>query len=256
MAALAGSLQGGSYSSGGFLGSDRAGSLGSGFWASPAAMQQHFLLQQQQRQQQRQQQQAVAAAAVAAAAAAAQSQQQQMRVSMGGGADGAVDTSFRSDQIGKHDQMHPVGSVGTPGKGGSALAGNAFGRPSGSQGGQQELSAERSSSSTGAAAASALTPRLTGWASIAAKEPPAGSAAQQQQQQANGSVAAQGAAKQVQVAAAGKGGGDGGQGKAVGKLPPRVKAEVQNLVTQFQGVLKVGVVRNHSCIGAPDSWSV
>ena len=36
-----------------------------------------------------------------------------------------------------------------------------------------------------------------------------------------------------------KGGGDVCQGKAVGKLPPRVKAEVQNLVAQFQGILKV-----------------
>jgi hypothetical protein len=40
-----------------------------------------------------------------------------------------------------------------------------------------------------------------------------------------------------------KGVGDAGQGKAVAKLPARVKAEVQNLVTQFQGVLKVRVVR-------------
>lgn len=239
MAALASSLQGGSYGSGGLLGSDR--SLGSGLWASPAAMQQHFLLQQQH---QRQQQQAVAAAAVAAAAAAAQSQQQQqMRASLGGGADGTVDTSFGIDQMGKMDQQHPVGSAGTPGKGGS-LAANAFGRPAGSHGGQQELAAERSSSSSnGAPGASALTPRLTGWASVAAKEPPAGSGPQQQQAQSQGSATLHSGMKQGQAgstgSAASKAGGDGGQGKAVAKLPPRVKAEVQHLVSQFQGVLKV-----------------
>lgn len=231
IAALAGSLQAGSYGSGGMLGSDR--SMGSGFWASPAAMQQHFFLQQQQQQHR---QQAVAAAAMAAAAAAAQSQQQQMRESHGGCADGTVDTSFRSDQMGKSDQQHGGGSGGTPGKGGSALAANSFGRSAGSQGGQQELTADRSSSSGTGGVASALTPRLTGWATVAAKEPPPGSAAHQQH--GNGSAAEQNGVKQAQGGAV-KGGVDAGQGKAVAKLPARVKAEVQHLVTQFQGVLKV-----------------
>jgi hypothetical protein len=198
-------------------------------------MQQHFLLQQQQ-----QRQQAVAAAAMAVHAAAAQGQQQQlMRESNGGCADGTVDTSFRSDQIGKSDQQHSVGSGGTPGKGGSALAANGLGRSAGSQGGQQEVTAERSSSSITGGAASALTPRLTGWATVAAKEPPPGSAAQQQHQ-GNGNAAEQVGVKQAQGGGGGvKGAGDAGQGKAVAKLPARVKAEVQHLVAQFQGVLKV-----------------
>jgi hypothetical protein len=215
-------------------------------------MQQHFFLQQQQQQQR---QQAVAAAAMAAAAAAAQSQQQQMRESHGGCADGTVDTSFRSDQIGKSDQQHSVGSGGTPGKGGSALAANGFARFAGSQSGQQDLTAERSSSSSTGGAASALTPRLTGWASVAAKEPPPGSAAHQQQQ-GNGSAAEQNGVKQGQGVGV-KGGGDAGQGKAVAKLPARVKAEVQHLVTQFQGVLKVGPCYGSSrvCIGSAGSVS-
>ena len=237
MAALASSLQGGSYGSGGFLGSDR--SLGSGFWASPAAMQQQYLLQQQR-------QQAVAAAAVVAAAAAAQSQQQQMRGSLGGAGDGTIDTSFRMDQIGKGEQQHPIGSAGGSGSApGKVSAVGAFGR-SLNQG--EDHPAERGSNPGGAGAAgSALMPRLTGWASIAAKEPPAGTqSAQQQQQQQQGANGSAGGSVQngMRPQQGGvKGVGDAGQGKAVAKLPARVKAEVQNLVTQFQGVLKVRVVR-------------
>jgi hypothetical protein len=204
-------------------------------------MQQHFFLQQQQQQQR---QQAIAAAAMAAAAAAAQSQQQQQMRESHGGCDGTVDTSFRSDQIGKSDQQHSVGSGGTPGKGGSALAANGFGRSAGSQGGQQELTAERSSSSSTGTSASSLMPRLTGWATVAAKEPPTASAAHQQQH-GNGSIAEQIGTKQAQGGV--KGGGDAGQGKAVAKLPARVKAEVQHLVAQFQGVLKVS---NAMCVCA------
>jgi hypothetical protein len=234
MAALAGSFHGNSYGSGGLLGSDSR-SLGSGIWASPAALQQQFLLQQQQ---------AVAAAAVAAAAAAAaQNQHQALRGSLGGGgADSAADTGHRSDQLGK--EQHPAGSAGrgvnTPRKGVSGLS---ISRPSDSQIGEQDCGGERNSSSGGAGgAASALTPRLTGWASVAAKQPSPGSNAQL----AAGSNAQQGAggqagARQQQQQAGGGGGKDVGGVKAVTKLPARVQAEVHHLVAQFQGVLKVCV---------------
>jgi len=239
MAAL-GSLQGTSYSSGGLL-SERSGS---GFWASPAAMQQQFLLQHHQQQQR---QQAVAAAAVAAAAAAAQSQQQQqqMRGSLGGG-DGAVDVGVRSDQLLKDNSAGSMGRNGaTPGKTANGVGSQPAGALGGGQGGHggqthHDLAAERSTGGGSGATGSALTPRLTGWASIAAKEPPASAGLQQQQVVvASAGSGTQGGVKQPQQ----QGAVDGTLGKAVAKLPSRVKVEVQNLVTQFQGVLKVGFDR-------------
>jgi hypothetical protein len=197
------------------------GSSYSGSWGTSPAMHQHFM-------QQRQQQHAAAAAMVASAAAAhsQQLQQQHSLLSSLGGPDGSIDVGFRSDQLMREPSM--AGSGGgdsTPGKG----AGNFHHSASMGGGSSYEAAgpldlagAERSSSGT--------APRLTGWASVAARDP-AGRGADG----SAGALQPQGSTDSGQhQAAAGS-----SDSKAVHKLPPRVRGEVQALINSFGGVLKV-----------------
>jgi hypothetical protein len=191
--------------------------------------------------------------------------------------DAAVDVSFRSDQVkeqGAAAGARTGSSISAPGTAAAAAAGKpmsfaaaAAAAPAGPEATAAAAEAEAHKSASGAGAASSA-PRLTGWASIAAKDPKpspgtpnaaaaaassagggaggganashggaaAGTWANGRPQSAAGSSAAA-------AAAAGKAGGGvaaaGEAGKLLGRLPPRVRAEVQGLIGQFNGVLKV-----------------
>uniref|UniRef100_A0A383VQL5 Heterogeneous nuclear ribonucleoprotein Q acidic domain-containing protein n=1 Tax=Tetradesmus obliquus TaxID=3088 RepID=A0A383VQL5_TETOB len=186
-------------------------------------------------------------------------QQQQQQQMLHRPSDAAVDVGFRSDQV-----KEPGAAAARSGSaGGAAAAGKplsfaaaAAAAPAGSDAAAAAAEAEKTA---------AGTPRLTGWASIAAKDPKplpgtpnaaaaaaaagssagggpggavaAGMWAHGRPQSAAGSSAAAAAAaagsKAVGCSAAA-----GEAGKPLGRLPPRVRAEVQGLVGQFNGVLK------------------
>lgn len=177
----------------------------------------------------------------AASVQASQQQQQQQHSQEQRASDTTGDISSSSDQM-KQGSTAGAGPVGT------AAAGP------GKQVGASAAVKEKAAAGTGVAAA----PRLTGWASIAAKDPKVTAAPPaappNTSASANGTVGrdsgstAGGAAalvtrqqQQQQGVGGGVGGGGGVKSPAgpLSRLPAAVRSEVQALLAQFPGVLKV-----------------
>lgn len=173
----------------------------------------------------------------------------------------AVDVSLRSDQ-GK-DPLGAPQRASNAAAAGAAVGAGAGAMPAGKPGSFHAASAiaaaPAGAEATGAGAekpvaagaASLATPCLTGWASIAAKEPkasPGTPLAGSNSSQGGSAVSAWANGRPLGASGGAPAGAKAGAvaadgGKPLGRLPQRVRNEVQALVAQFNGVLKV----RHEC---------